>query len=161
MGDIIVRLIQLISIAVFIFIGIVNAERHIIELTDHLVEGLQRIGALIITPLEHEARSGIITFRLSESEAADADLRERLIEAGILISVRYTSNVGGLRVSVHYYNNQDDIAALLDAIVKLTAWVHGTSSLRVGREVSASIRGRFVLTSSLIGPMTKGRGSHE
>jgi selenocysteine lyase/cysteine desulfurase len=102
-------------------LGIANVERHIVEITDYLIEGLQRIGARIVTPLEHEARSGIITFRLSESEAADADLRERLIEAGILISVRYTSNVGGLRVSVHYYNSRDDIAALLDAIKKLTA----------------------------------------
>lgn len=102
-------------------IGIVNAERHIIELTDHLVEGLKGIGARLVTPLEYEARSGIITFRLNESEAADADLRERLIKAGVLISVRYTSNVGGLRVSVHYYNSRDDIAGLLDAIKKLTA----------------------------------------
>jgi len=102
-------------------LGIDQAERHIVELTDHLVEGLERIGARIVTPLERKARSGIITFHLGRTEAEDANLRERLIEAGVLISVRYTSGVGGLRVSVHYFNDRDDVAALLDATSRLTA----------------------------------------
>ena len=97
-------------------LGIANAERHIVELTDHLVEGLRRIGAQIVTPLDHEARSGIITFRLFGTTQEDAHLREQLISHGVLISVRYTSEVGGLRVSVHYYNNREDIDALLDAM---------------------------------------------
>ncbi len=100
-------------------LGIANAEKHIYDLGDRLIDGLRHLGARIITPPEREVRSGIITFRLNESEAEDARLREQLIETGILISIRYTSNVGGLRVSVHYYNNDDDIGALLDALKQL------------------------------------------
>jgi len=97
-------------------LGIENTQRHILALGDRLIEGLRRLGARIVTPLEDGTRSGIITFRLSETEAEDAALRERLMAEDILISVRYTSHVGGLRVSVHYFNNDDDIGALLERL---------------------------------------------
>jgi selenocysteine lyase/cysteine desulfurase len=42
----------------------------------------------------------------------------RLLERKILISVRYTSNVGGVRVSCHFYNSSDDIDALLGELGK-------------------------------------------
>jgi len=101
-------------------IGIDSAHRHVVEMTDFLIEGLKRIGARVVTPLEHEARSGIIAFRVYDTYEEDADLRERLIAEDVLISVRYTSNVGGLRVSTHYYSSKEDIETLLDTIQRLT-----------------------------------------
>lgn len=40
----------------------------------------------------------------------------RLLEKKILVSVRYTSNVGGIRVSCHFYNSPEDIATLLTEV---------------------------------------------
>ena len=40
-------------------------------------------------------------------------LMNRLLEKKILVSVRYTSNVGGVRISCHFYNSEADIEKLL------------------------------------------------
>ena len=37
-----------------------------------------------------------------------------LQEHKVLVSVRYTSGVGGVRVSCHLFNNRDDLDRLLD-----------------------------------------------
>ena len=41
---------------------------------------------------------------------------EYLLSRKILVSVRYTSHVGGVRVSSHFYNNAEDIDRLLEAV---------------------------------------------
>ena len=43
----------------------------------------------------------------------------QLLEKKILVSVRYTSNVGGIRVSCHFYNSAEDIDGLLTEIRRL------------------------------------------
>jgi selenocysteine lyase/cysteine desulfurase len=40
------------------------------------------------------------------------------MEKKILVSVRYTSNVGGVRVSCHFYNSPEDIDTLLTELTK-------------------------------------------
>jgi cysteine desulfurase / selenocysteine lyase len=44
---------------------------------------------------------------------------QRLLEKKILVSVRYTSNVGGIRVSCHFYNSPEDIETLLTQLRRL------------------------------------------
>ena len=41
---------------------------------------------------------------------------ERLAEAGVLVSVRYTSGVGGVRVSCHFFNHRADLDRLLNLV---------------------------------------------
>ena len=41
---------------------------------------------------------------------------QKLLDERVLVSVRYTSGVGGVRVSTHYYNDESDIDTLLDAV---------------------------------------------
>ena len=43
----------------------------------------------------------------------------RLLEKKILVSVRYTSNIGGVRVSCHFYNSAEDIETLLAELKRL------------------------------------------
>jgi len=88
---------------------------HIYALTDRLIEGLQTLGLEIVTPLARRHRSGIVTFSVG-SAADNTQLMEKLLERKILVSVRYTSHVGGVRVSCHYFNNDADIDRLLEAI---------------------------------------------
>src|SRR4029077_13333881 len=93
-------------------VGHENIAAHIYSLTDQLLAGLGNLPVSIVTPRARERRSGIITFSVGSSEE-NITLMNRLLEEKILVSVRYTSNVGGVRVSCHFYNSQEDIETLL------------------------------------------------
>ena len=97
-------------------VGIKHAERHIRKLTDLLHDELDKIGARIVTKREPQYRSGITIFRCYEDHARDLALLDKLLDDRILVSIRYTSNVGGLRASTHYYNSEDDVLKLTDSI---------------------------------------------
>lgn len=88
---------------------------HILQLTDHLMRGLQILGIRVVTPAEREHRSGIVTFSVGDA-AQNIALMQRLLERKILVSVRYTSQVGGVRVSCHFFNSLADLDALLNAV---------------------------------------------
>jgi cysteine desulfurase/selenocysteine lyase len=83
------------------------------ELTDHLAAGLQGLGVEIVTPLERKHRSGIITFSIGAAED-NVRLMNHLLDHKVLVSVRYTSNVGGVRVSCHFFNSKEDVGRLLE-----------------------------------------------
>ena len=90
-------------------------EAHIRGLTDSLLRGLDKLGIEVVTPRAVQNRSGIITFSIGTAEQNVA-LMTRLQERKILVSVRYTSGVGGIRVSCHFYNSQEDLERLLKAV---------------------------------------------
>ncbi|MCI0489697.1 MAG: aminotransferase class V-fold PLP-dependent enzyme [Blastocatellia bacterium] len=94
-------------------IGTARIAERIYQLTDRLIAGLRTIGVEVVTPIAREHRSGIITFSVGEAKANIA-LMERLLDRNVLVSVRYTSQVGGVRASCHFYNNFEDIDRLLE-----------------------------------------------
>jgi selenocysteine lyase/cysteine desulfurase len=97
-------------------VGIRNAEAHIRTLTDLLHDELERSGARLVSSRDPAHRSGITSFRRYDDPADDLALLNKILDDRIMISIRYTSHVGGLRVSTHYFNNQDDILQLADAV---------------------------------------------
>jgi len=96
-------------------LGPERIEAHIRGLTDSLLRGLDKLGIEVVTPRAVQNRSGIITFSVGTAEQNVA-LMTRLQERKILVSVRYTSGVGGIRVSCHFYNSQEDVERLLNAV---------------------------------------------
>jgi selenocysteine lyase/cysteine desulfurase len=94
--------------------------RHVLDLGEHLIDGLLRAGAAVVSPREPAARSGIVTFTLGEGPACDRAFLGRLWDQKVVVSHRYTAGVGGLRVSVHLYNDRDDVERLLDAVRRET-----------------------------------------
>jgi cysteine desulfurase/selenocysteine lyase len=96
-------------------VGIDAVSEHITTLTDYLIEGLDRLGVTVVTPRNPRHRSGIVTFSVGAGEQ-DVDLMNRLLKAGISVSVRYTAGVGGIRVSCHWFNSASDIGRLLDEV---------------------------------------------
>ena len=100
-------------------LGQENIAAHIYFLTDRLLAGLDNLPVSIVTPRARENRSGIGTFSVGSVEQ-NVKLMNRLLEKKILVSVRYTSNVGGIRVSCHFYNSAEDIDTLLAAVKLLT-----------------------------------------
>jgi cysteine desulfurase / selenocysteine lyase len=85
------------------------------ELTGHLIAELGRLGIEVVTRVDPEHRSGIVTFSVGTPEKNLA-LMERLLGHRILVSVRYTSQVGGVRVSCHFFNSVEDLDRLLEQV---------------------------------------------
>lgn len=84
-------------------IGIETIERRIERLTDRLKAGLDE--AQLLSPREYE--SGLVTFRVEEPDATV----ERLREQGVIVrSLPYPRAV---RASVHAFNDESDVDALL------------------------------------------------
>jgi cysteine desulfurase/selenocysteine lyase len=91
---------------------------HILRLSDLLIEKLLTSGVTVVSSRAPGARSSIVTFTLGQGATRDTELLRRLLSRRILISQRYTACVGGLRVSVHFYNNEEDVMQLVDAVRK-------------------------------------------
>lgn len=103
------------SLAMITELGVDRIAEHITKLTDRLLSGLRTLRVEIVTPLDPARRSGIVTFSVGSAEENVA-LMNQLLDRRILTSVRYTSGVGGLRVSCHFFNDARDIDVLLDAL---------------------------------------------
>ena len=96
---------------------------HVGSLTDSLASGLARLGVEVVTLLDPDHRSGITTFTLGSQER-NVEAMRYLLDRRILTSVRYTSGVGGVRVSCHLFNNGSDVDRLLE---HLRGFLNGAS----------------------------------
>ncbi len=94
-------------------IGIATIEAHVLELGDRLQEELPRLGVRLATRPEPEARSGITTFEVSALTAENEAFLQALLDERIYVAMRYTSGVGGIRISTHLYDDHDDLDRLL------------------------------------------------
>jgi selenocysteine lyase/cysteine desulfurase len=97
-------------------IGIDNIGEHLLSLTGHLIAALQAANIRVVTPEDRRYRSGIVTFSL-DSPGENTALIDFLKDRKVLVSLRYTSDVGGVRVGCHLFNNTAD----LDRLVEETA----------------------------------------
>lgn len=97
-------------------VGSENVESRIRRLSGQLRQRLDEMGADVISPLEHEHSSSITTFRLNESYKEHISVVEKLSRRGIVVSCRGISGLGGIRVSMHHMNNEEDIDRLMQAL---------------------------------------------
>ena len=100
------------SLELFNACGIAAIEEHVLELTDRLHEELPRLGVRVVTRPERAARSGITTFEVSDDPAENEAFLQALLDERLYLAMRYTSGVGGIRVSTHLYNDHDDLDRL-------------------------------------------------
>jgi cysteine desulfurase / selenocysteine lyase len=82
---------------------------------DHLLRELARIGVRIVTSLDREHRAGIICFDLGSVER-NRKLANVLETKKIVVSVRYSAGIGGMRVCCHFYNSVEDVDRLIEAV---------------------------------------------
>jgi selenocysteine lyase/cysteine desulfurase len=93
-------------------IGVGHIERRILDLTSYLIEKLDELNLDIVSPIEQEkSRSGIIVFKMQSPE----EIVRKLERKRIIVSARG----GGIRVSPHFYNNEQDIDVLIQGIRSL------------------------------------------
>ncbi len=98
------------SASLLLAAGPAATARRIFALTEHLAQRVQERGYQVLTPLEPEARSGILT--ISHAQHPAQQLWERLRAARIVAAVRE----GGVRFSPHLYNTLDEMDAVVDAL---------------------------------------------
>lgn len=92
-------------------LGSERIEAHVRGLTERLRAGLERAGVRLATPADSATRSGITVFRCSDDSAREQVLVERLLDQRIYVSLCYTSGMGGIRVSTHFYNPRTTLGA--------------------------------------------------
>ncbi|HMH09400.1 MAG TPA: aminotransferase class V-fold PLP-dependent enzyme, partial [Candidatus Nitrosopolaris rasttigaisensis] len=83
-------------------IGIRHIEKRILNLTDYLIDNLQKMKLEILSPIEERKyRSGIILFKARNKNPIDTVI-ELEKKSKIIVSARGN----GIRVSTHFYNNE-------------------------------------------------------
>lgn len=100
-------------------IGLSNAAARIHSLTQHLIDRLKVLGLEILSSLNPEDRSGIVVFSLPARNAEGPEgiqntekLTNQLLARRIYVSPRG----GGVRVAPHFYNSEEDIDRLVEAL---------------------------------------------
>lgn len=90
-------------------IGIQNISQRISSLTDYLIDGLQKLNIPVLSDLDAAHRSGIVL--LGPFQQLDV-----IVETLISHNIWTTQRDGGIRISLHYFNNEADIDQLLKVI---------------------------------------------
>lgn len=91
--------------------GIAKISSRICELSGYVFDILRGLGLDIVTPIEKDHRSGIVSADLPNAK----EVARKLEDKGILVSCRYNPETGKqsfLRIAAHFYNNFDDLDAL-------------------------------------------------
>jgi selenocysteine lyase/cysteine desulfurase len=89
-------------------VGPRRIEQRVLEVTLRFAELLRQRGATIVSPWGEGERSAILTFRLG----APSSLLQSFGEARIVARQR----AGGIRLAPHFYNDDDDVARVLEAV---------------------------------------------
>ena len=91
-------------------LGVERILAHDLALATRLIDGLEHLGATILTPRDVDSRAGIVTARFPgcDGEAVAA----RLNEAGVIVSPRF----GSTRFSTHIFNRSIDVDEALAVV---------------------------------------------
>jgi selenocysteine lyase/cysteine desulfurase len=89
-------------------IGIAATREHVNALNERLVGGVDELGGVVATPREVERRGALVCIRSTDPPA----LVRALAAEGVVVSER----ADNLRVSLHAYNTEDDVDAVLAAL---------------------------------------------
>ncbi len=89
-------------------IGIPATRAHVQALNDLLVDGVDELGGIVVTPRTHAQRGAMVAIRSTDDHALVAALDAD----GVIASCRD----GNLRISAHAYNTVSDIEAVLASL---------------------------------------------
>jgi len=92
--------------------GIHRIEEKIKRVYEYSISQLHETGFSLQTPEESDKRFGIVNFKISNCREVVAVLRN---EKGVIVSPR----LGGIRVSPHFFNTEEDIDTLINGLKEL------------------------------------------
>ncbi|MES0325064.1 MAG: aminotransferase class V-fold PLP-dependent enzyme [Candidatus Bathyarchaeia archaeon] len=100
------------SLKYFNELGIDGIEKRVLGLSEYLIDGLKDLGLKVNTPHEKEKRAGIVTYTMDRYDDNAASY-EAMKKEGVMVAHRYTGGVGGIRVSPHFFNTEEEIDRVL------------------------------------------------
>jgi selenocysteine lyase/cysteine desulfurase len=96
------------ALGLILEVGVERIERRTRRLVRLLEEGVRRMKLNTQTPREEEKRGSILNIRVKEASKVVGALADE----GIMVAER----MRGVRVSPHFYNNEDDVERFLLAL---------------------------------------------
>jgi selenocysteine lyase/cysteine desulfurase len=106
------------SLKYFNELGINGIEKRVLGLSEYLIDGLKDLGLKVNTPYEGAKRAGIVTYTMARHKD-NAAAYEAMKEEGVMVALRYTGGVGGIRVSPHFFNTEEEIDRILEVQKKI------------------------------------------
>jgi cysteine desulfurase/selenocysteine lyase len=94
-------------------LGIERILAHDLRLAALLMDGLDRLGAAILTPRDEDRRAGIVIARFPGRDGAE--LAGRLADEDVVVSPR----LGSVRFSLHMFNDESDVERALTALERV------------------------------------------
>jgi selenocysteine lyase/cysteine desulfurase len=97
--------------------GVKKIQERIIRLTTKFIDDIENLNYRIITPLEVQYRSGIITLEHEKAE----EIYEDLVKNNIYVTLKQDLNTSRntlLRFAFNYYNNFEDITKVVNQLKK-------------------------------------------
>lgn len=102
--------------------GMAVVEKTNRRLARQLYDGLSTLGLHMASPGDDVHMSTIVSFSFFGLKDNCVDMERELVEflhdRGIFVSLRCSTGVGGVRVSVHHYTEENEIVCFLDAVAK-------------------------------------------
>ena len=89
-------------------IGVAETREHVQGLNAHLIDGLDELGAKLVTPRSPDRRGALMCVKSTDAKT----LVTKLGEEGIVTSDRDDN----LRISAHCYNTVEDVDTVLAAL---------------------------------------------
>ena len=93
-------------------IGTKRIEERVLELNRHLTSRLTEAGWRVLSPLREESMRSAETLVAVENPAETV---EHLKQRGVIV----TKKPQGIRVATHFFNNEDEIARLIEALEEI------------------------------------------
>jgi selenocysteine lyase/cysteine desulfurase len=97
-------------------IGIENVEKRVRYLGTYTIEKLKEIGCRVLTPEDPRKRHGLIVYTTGSYESDLASFNYfSSRRKPIKVSLRALGGIGGIRVSTHFFNTEEEIDELIAA----------------------------------------------
>ena len=102
----------------FNMLGGKQREERVLKLSGYLIDGLRELGVKVNTPLEPKERGGLVTYNTGNHEL-NKESHRKFQDERIIVALRYSGGIGGIRVSTHFFNTEEDIDRLLEVQKRL------------------------------------------
>ena len=76
------------------------------------MDGLLELGCKVYTPPESERRGGLVSYSAGSYEL-NKKIYDELTARNVLVFMRYSGGIGGIRAATHFFNTEDEIDKLL------------------------------------------------
>ena len=93
-------------------LGPKQIEKRVRHLSGYLIDGLRNLGVKVNTPLEPEERAGVVAYNTGKHRL-NVESHRTLLGNSIIVALRYQQGIGGIRVSTHFFNTEEEIDRLL------------------------------------------------